>query len=283
MALPDFLIVGAMKCGTSTLAAQLGAQRGVFMTSPKEPEFFSQDAHHARGRAWYEQLFDAAPEGAIRGEASTGYTKLPTYPKVVPRIADLLVAPKIVYLIRDPLDRLVSHYIHEWTMGEIRGSLSEALTAYPELVAYGCYGMQIAPYAKRFGRERILLVSLEELQAEPQAVLERVAAFIGAPGRPVWVQEHARANASAERFRRVPLHGLLIDNPLATVLRRTLVPQALRDRLKRARQMPDRPALTEAERTRLIAVFAEDRARLARVFPGHAALARSYPFLVEAS
>jgi hypothetical protein len=281
VALPDFLIVGAMKCGTSTLAAQLGAQAGVFMTTPKEPEFFSEDAQFARGRDWYEGLFAAAPPGDVLGEASTGYTKLPTHPEVVARVAALLPAPKLIYLIRDPLERLVSHYIHEWTMGVMGGTLTDSLAAHPELVAYGCYGMQIAPWAETFGRERILLLSLEEMQAAPQPVLERVAAFIGAPGRPVWAEEHARANASAERFRRLPLHGLLIDNPVATALRRRLVPQALRDRLKRARQMPDRPALTAAERARLTGVFAEDRARLASLFPGHPALEQSYPFLAE--
>ncbi len=66
MSLPDFLIVGAMKCGTSTLAAQLGAQPGLFMTTPKEPNFFSDDDVYARGMAWYRALFDAAPRARSR-------------------------------------------------------------------------------------------------------------------------------------------------------------------------------------------------------------------------
>ena len=281
MALPDFLIIGAMKCGTSTLAAQLGAQPGVFVTTPKEPEFFSDDTTFARGRDWYEALFADAPPGAIRGEASTGYTKLPTHPQAVARIAALLPDPRLVYLIRDPLQRLVSHYIHEWTMGVMRGTLAEALETHPELVDYGRYGMQISPHVETFGTDRILLVSLEEMQAAPQAVLERVAGFVGAPDRPVWVEEHARANASAERIRRLPLQGLLIDNPLATALRRALVPQGLRDRVKRARQMRDRPALSPEARARLTQVYAADRALLARRFPGHTALLRSYSFLPD--
>jgi hypothetical protein len=281
MALPDFLIIGAMKCGTSTLAAQLGAQPGIFMTTPKEPEFFSEDANFARGRGWYEALFANAAPGALLGEASTGYTKLPTHPQAVARIAALLPAPRLIYLIRDPLHRLVSHYIHEWTMGMMEGSLGDALAAHPELVDYGRYGMQIAPYVETFGADRILLLSLEEMQADPQAVLERVVGFLGAPGRPAWVEEHARANASAERIRRLPLQELLIDNPLATALRRTLVPQALRDRVKRARQMQDRPRLSPEDTARLTAVYAADRTLLARHYPGHAALTRSYPFLAD--
>ena len=61
MALPDFFIIGAMKCGTSTLQAQLARQDGVFMTTPKEPNFFSDDDIFAKGRAWYEGLFADAP------------------------------------------------------------------------------------------------------------------------------------------------------------------------------------------------------------------------------
>ena len=90
MALPDYLIIGAMKCGTSTLAVQLGAQPGLFMTTPKEPNFFSDDVIYSRGAAWYQALFDDAKPGDIKGEASTHYTKLPTHPDTLSRLRNLL-------------------------------------------------------------------------------------------------------------------------------------------------------------------------------------------------
>ena len=68
MALPDFLIIGAMKCGTSTLQAQLAAQPGIFMTTPKEPNFFSDDAIYANGLGWYEDLFAGAGPDDRKGE-----------------------------------------------------------------------------------------------------------------------------------------------------------------------------------------------------------------------
>ena len=62
MSLPDYIIIGAMKCGTSTLAAQLGMQDGMFMTTPKEPNFFSDDPIFDNGMDWYRALFtDAKP------------------------------------------------------------------------------------------------------------------------------------------------------------------------------------------------------------------------------
>ena len=277
--LPDFVIIGAMKCATSTLAAQLAAQPGIFLTTPKEPNFFSDDAVHAQGPDWYRGLFADAAPGDLKGEASTHYTKLPTYPQSLARMQALLPAPRLVYLIRNPLDRVVSHYIHEWTMGVMGGDLEEALNRHPELVSYGCYGQQVAPYLEAYGPGSVLLTSLEEMTRAPQAVLERVCAHLGYKGTPHWQEALARENVSAERIRRLPLHDLLVEHPLAAALRRALVPRALRERIRRSRQIQARPQMSAATRQRLEAVFAEDFELLCRLFPGHDHLAASYPFL----
>lgn len=281
MSLPDFVIIGAMKCATSTLATQLALQEGIFLTDPKEPNFFSDDAVHARGLDWYARLFDPARPGDLKGEASTHYTKQATHPHAPARMADVLAAPRLIYLIRHPVERIVSHFIHEWTMGRMRGSPDAAVAAHPELVDYSCYGHQIAPYVSHFGADRILVVTLEAMQADPQQVLEEVCAFIGHRSRPVWQAAHARENASAERLRRLPMHEVVFANPVATALRRRLVPQAVRDRLKRARQIPERPALSAPLVRDLESRFAEDYAHLAALLPGRAGLARSYPFLAH--
>ena len=279
MALPDYLIIGAMKCGTSTLAVQLGAQPGLFMTTPKEPNFFSDDAIYSRGATWYQALFDDAKPGDIKGEASTHYTKLPTHPDTLSRLRNLLEAPKIIYLIRNPVERAVSHYIHEWTMGVMTEDIGTAFDIHPELTAYSCYGRQIEPWVAAFGADSIHLASLEEIERQPQVVLDAVCGFLGYTGTPVWQREQARVNVSAERIRRFPLHGLLIDNPLAARLRRALVPQGLRDRIKRGRQIQDRPHLSPERIRALETVFAQDRAVLSSMFPGQGPLTTSYPFL----
>ena len=274
---PDFIIIGAMKCGTSTLHAQLAAQPGVFMADPKEPNFFSDDAVYARGVDWYRNLFAAAPKGAICGEASTHYTKRPTYPHTVDRMA-AACTPRLIYLVRNPVARAISHHIHGWSLGDMPRNPVRAFTNHPELIDYGCYGMQIRPFVRAFGRERILLVSLERMQREPQAELSRVGAFLGLPKPPVWQQEHSRANVSAERIRRFPLYDLLVDHPLATRLRRALVPQNVRDHVKRRLQMRERPDLPADVLQRMEDVFAADFVALTNVFPD-ADLSASYPFL----
>ena len=78
--MPDFIIIGAMKSATSTLHNQLGAQSSIFMSSPKEPNFFSDDDIYNQGLSWYSGLFSDANGSDICGESSTHYTKLPDYP-----------------------------------------------------------------------------------------------------------------------------------------------------------------------------------------------------------
>ncbi|MEM9901904.1 MAG: sulfotransferase [Pseudomonadota bacterium] len=267
MALPDFLIVGAMKCGTSTLHAQLAAQPGVFMTTPKEPNFFSDDAVFARGRAWYEGLFAAAGAGDLKGEASTHYTKLPTYPETVPRMAALLARPKIIYLVRDRMKRALSHYAHDWTMGKAGHDAEAAFATHPEFVEYSRYAMQVAPYLDAFGRDRVLVVRTEDMQADPQALLSRVGAFLGREGF-CWQTHVAAENRSMDRSRRLPFHELLVESQMATALRRALVPKPVRTWIRTARAPKPPPQLSPGLSARLKAIFAKDRDDLQALFPG---------------
>ena len=83
---PNFFVIGAMKCATSSLHKQLALQSGIFMTDLKEPNILSDDAKYKRGLEWYRSLFTPEETDFLYGESSTHYTKLPTYPKTVERI-----------------------------------------------------------------------------------------------------------------------------------------------------------------------------------------------------
>lgn len=276
---PDYIILGAMKCGTTTLAAQLGAQPGLFMTDPKEPNFFSDDDIHARGPEWYEALFADAAPGDITGEASTHYTKRPDLPEALPRMQAAGLAPKLVYMIRDPMARLVSHYIHDWSQAVLSVPLAEALDSHPPLVDYGLYGWQIRPYIEAFGADAVLLTSLERMKADREGELARVAAHLGHTGPVAWVEERAAENVSAARSRKLPMHGLIVDSAVATALRRALVPKWVRTRIREARQYKGRPEIPAERIAGLRARFAEDRDVLAEFFPGDPTLDLAYPWL----
>ena len=280
---PDFVIIGAMKCGTSTLAAQLGAQKGIFMTTPKEPCYFSDDAIYARGPDWYASLFDDAAPGDIAGEASTHYTKRPDLPRTVERMAPALPRARLVYMIRDPMARIVSHYIHDWSEGKLSVPITTALDSHPALVDYGYYGMQIAPFVDAWGVEAICLTSLERLRANPDAELRRIATHLGHEGPVAWQKDDAAQNVSAARSRKLPLHGLIVDHPMATAIRRAIVPKALRTWVRQARQIGDRPEIPADRADDLRKSFAADRRDLAAFFPGDPSLDLAYPWLREAA
>ncbi len=276
---PDFIIIGAMKCGTTTLAAQLGAQPGLFLTEPKEPNFFSDDARYNRGLDWYEDLFASAAPGVRKGEASTHYTKRPDYPQTLERMQRVLPELKLIYMIRNPIERLVSHYIHEWSQAVLSCSLDAAVDTHGPLVDYGRFGWQLEPFIEAYGRSSILLTSLELLKQDPTRELTRIARHIGHSAPVRWQEEHAAENVSAERVRRLPMHELLVDNPVATALRRSLVPKTIRTQIRTARMMKERPSLSQDLQVRLQARFAADREILARHFPGDPSLTLAYPFL----
>lgn len=259
---PDFIIIGAMKCATSTLHAQLAQQPGVFMTTPKEPNFFSDDEVYARGLGWYRSLFNGAAPGDLRGESSTHYTKLPTHPRTVERLVASGAEPKLIYIMRDPIDRLISQYIHEWTENCVRGSIDQAIDRLPRLVDYGRYAMQLEPWIEAFGRERICLCFFERLRDQPEAQLQRVCRFLGLPGEARWDPDLERDNVSGERLRKSAARDAIVNAPGLATIRRRLIPRQTRDRVKRLWQMRSRPTPSAATIRRLREVYDEDLARL---------------------
>lgn len=259
---PDFIIIGAMKSATSSLHVQLASHPGVFMAEPKEPNFFSDDDQYRRGADWYLNLFAAAPEGALCGESSTHYTKLPDYPETIPRMKALLPHVRLVYVMRHPVDRLVSHYIHQWTQNVIRCDINDALDGYPELISYGRYSYQLEPYFEAYGKASVLPVFFAAVQQQPQRELERIARFIGYVGTAAWKEELGAQNVSAKRLRRFRGYRLIVTSRPMASLRRNLVPQSVRDMVKARLTMKQRPALDVSNLARLEAIFDEDLRRL---------------------
>lgn len=260
---PDFLVIGAMKCATTTLHAQLARQPGVFMSDPKEPNYFSDDDVFARGADWYASLFRGAPPGSVRGESSTHYAKLPAYPRTVERIARALPGVKFVDLMRNPIDRLISQYVHERTVGRVGVGVEAALAEAPGLIDYGRYAMQLAPYLDAFGPARVLPVFFRSLVDRPHDELRRIGRFLGVPTRLAWDETLGPQNVGSERLRRSVVRETLVKAPVLTPLRRRLVPPRLALPLKalwRARE--GRPTLPAGLEARLEDVFDEDLERL---------------------
>ncbi len=261
MTLPEFVVIGAMKCATSTLAVQLGAQEGIFISDPKEPNFFSNDEIYAKGLAWYESLFDAAGGARLRGEASTHYTKLPTYPKTLQRFREVFRDVRLIYMMRHPIDRLVSQFVHEWSQRLVSGPIENELEKNSWMIDYGRYAMQVMPWIESYGPDRVLPVFSERLRVEPQQELERVCAFLGHEGTPRWV-DVGEQNVSAQRLRKSPVREAVLDLPGLKQLRRGLLPQGVRDWAKGFWRIDSRPELSPDKVRELEGEYDKDLATL---------------------
>lgn len=177
--LPDLIVIGAQKCGTTSLHHYLAAHPEISMSRPKELDYFVAEHNWGRGRAWYESHFEC--DTVIRGESSPSYTNFPEYRGVAERMARLVPNAKLVYLVGDPIRRIVSHYIHHYAVGGTRLPIDEAVGD-PEdsvFVAHSLYHRQLARYLRVFPASSILAVAQEDLLEDRRATLARVFGFLG--------------------------------------------------------------------------------------------------------
>ena len=191
-ALPTVVVVGAMKCGTSALHAYLAAHPEISMSGLKELNFFFggstpppgppgtwwQHGQWHRGLDWYAAHFDA--RRPVRGESSPGYTD-PAHPEVASRMARVLPDARIVYLVREPVQRALSQYRHHLRDGTEQRALDEALLdEESQYLARSRYAERIAPFLDHFAREQILVVVQERLLADRRGELSRIYRHVGA-------------------------------------------------------------------------------------------------------
>jgi hypothetical protein len=193
--LPDFLIIGAMKCGTTTLLRWLESQPEVCTSQIAEPNFFSNDAIWARGLEWYSSLFAAASHAQVLGEKSPAYTSPDRAPIAAERIAQVLPGIRLVFMVRHPEDRIRSQYRHLRIIGRESDPLDLAVRRRASYAARSMYYSCLAPYIELFPREQILVVRLEDLVASGSPGWARVLEHLGLARRPPPDRRH---NASEE-------------------------------------------------------------------------------------
>jgi Sulfotransferase domain len=178
--LPDFLVIGAQKSGTTSLYEYLRSHPQVFMPDIKELDFFTAGINWERGFGWYQRLFaDAGPEVTAIGEASTSYTKYPRYSGSAELIARYLPEARLIYVVRNPIDRLRSHYVHNVAYGTETAPLAQAVRTNPDYINFGKYAMQLDRYLAHFGNDQVLTITSEALRSARAETLERVYSFLG--------------------------------------------------------------------------------------------------------
>jgi hypothetical protein len=207
---PDFIIIGAMRGGTTSLYSYMTAHPGIGAAYMKEVHFF--DVHYSKGFPWYQAQFPLLPQKYyqervqkqrfITGEASPYYL---FHPHAAARIARRLPRVKLIVLLRDPVSRAYSHYHHEVAGGHEKLSFDEAIAREEERIgnegdklaqndhyvsyahrhfsyqARGIYIDQIQRWMRYFPREQFLILKSEDFYADPASGLKQALAFLDLP------------------------------------------------------------------------------------------------------
>jgi hypothetical protein len=256
---PTFLVIGAMKCGTTSLYDLFAQHPQIGMSTIKEPAFFCADEFFAKGWPWYESLFAHATDCQAVGEASTSYTKKYTYPRAAERIGRYLPRARLIYIVRDPLERIESQWIHGVHAGWHAADFTSALDD-PGLIDPSRYWRQINAYRNYFSDNQILVLFFDDFKSDPLAVVTRCCNFLEinpslAPKVPI---EPRNVSSSLESEN--ALLATLRRMPLSRRLSRAL-PRTWRQRAKRhlfTRRIDRRPLWPTDKRRRVIWEIADD-------------------------
>jgi Sulfotransferase domain len=208
--LPNFLVIGAAKAGTTSIYHYLRAHPQVFMPETKELNFFVANDGWPKGTAWYERQFEAAGDAVAVGEASPNYSKFPLLPGVPERVAKLLPEVRLIYLVRHPVERFRSGYLDEVRRGRQHHPIESTLASNPGYLAASRYAMQIEQYLEHVRRDQLLVITSEELKRHRAATMRVVHGFLG-------VDDVAPATLADEYNR---TEGQRMLRPLARRLRR---------------------------------------------------------------
>jgi hypothetical protein len=225
--LPNFVVIGAMKGGTSSLAHYLKAHPDVFMATPKEPKFFTR--HWERGPGWYEDLFAGAGGATAIGEASTDLSMAPDIPGIPERMHSLVPDARLVYAVRNPVERTRSHYEYRaLPRGETIAEtlpIADALRAFPRYIDASLYAFQLEQFLELYPRDRVLVISSDRLRNDRRATIRTVYEFLGVdPGfdSPAFDEELRRVEVlraqggwkQRRSFRRRPSAPVDVDSTL---------------------------------------------------------------------
>lgn len=182
---PRFIVIGAQKCGTTTLYEDLRQHPDVYIPDKESSGLTDHDVLTESGARAYRALFAGAPEGSMAGEVSTTYAMLPMHPEVLERSRALQPETRIIYIVRDPIDRAISHHHHDFALGLCGPDIDQEVYRHPEIVDNTRYATQLGPWVERFGRERVLAVRFEDYVSDRATGIARVQNFLGLRAQPL--------------------------------------------------------------------------------------------------
>lgn len=244
---PNLFLAGSMKCGTTSLHNMLAAHPSIFMCqNPKEPAWF---AGHNSGKdlGWYLDRFAGARDERYVGESSTDYTKAPRLGDVAQKIKDFAPDARILYIMRDPVARAVSHYWWEVEYSAEGRSFLDAMKASREIADVGNYALQIEPYIAAFGRARVHCLTMEALTSDPAREMCAIFDFLGIEAAETAAESLAHDNRGKTTVPRVSGPFSRLKGTPLWAAAKAVMPAALRKQAIAALAKPVDRAIADEE------------------------------------
>lgn len=257
---PAFIIIGACKSGTTTMYDDLALHPEICLPEDKEPNILGESRDLERLQSRYRKHFKAALPGQHCGEASTYYTMIPEFGDVSERAYRLMgKQARLIYLMRDPIDRIQSHLVHDYSVGRIDGTdLDTAALTFSRYINWSDYPSQLRPWIDRFGRAAVLCIKFEDFIQHRLHFNQVACEHIGVDPLHAVVGESASNVRGTQRTNRINGSAGLMAALQRSTLIRQAVPTALR-KVGKSLLQRRRPPLSEK-------LSAEARAELAQRF-----------------
>lgn len=255
--LPNLIIIGAGKAGTTALHHYLGLHPEIFMSRQKELQLFQRDDWRER-LSWYERQFPV--EAPVRGEGSPVYTLYPFCPHVPERMSELVPEAKLIYLVRDPVERFIAHWVEHYSLGFERRPFEQvAADLRPEnqVLAGSRYATQLEQYLEAFPTTQMLVVDQEDLRVRRRDTLAQVFGFLGVDSG-FWTPQFEELHNERKRVRYNDFARWLYRRGLFEPAQRLLPRRALGPGIKR-------PVLEGSLRAGVVANLAEEATRFRKL------------------
>lgn len=251
---PDFLVVGAPKSATTSICGALASHRNIGFSIPKEVGYFTDDRNYALGWNWYLKHFPSRQPNMLLGEGTVQLSMSAKYPKAVERLSEDLPRAKLIYVVRHPIKRTLSHWRMVLRDNDPGSSIVEALTSgneYDRLVDPSKYWKQVSRLRSHFPDNRIKLVFFEDFIEQPDEVFRDILAFLGLPQEPAILNLTVPRNSgrrkpwatkSSRWIRKIPgFHRAKENSPRLVGLMNSLLLSKVEDPRIEQRSKLDRP------------------------------------------
>jgi Sulfotransferase domain len=273
---PNLFVVGAMKSGTTTLHNHLSCHPDIFMSKKKEPSFFSRSPSKENILSYLSLFADGSGKTYI-GESSTEYTKSPRIDGIAHLIHEFCQNAKIIYIMRDPVERAISHYWWDVEFSAEGRPMLEAIHKIPEINSVSDYATQIRPYIEQFGRENVYALTFEEMSQDPHVAMTALFKWLRLDPLKAKIVSGRRDNAGkamVPTVRGARIFGNL-RGTAAWKVAKLLLPMKVRARMIRTLSKPtprntdpvELAAVAAKLRPQMLAQTAELGSLLGRAFP----------------